>query len=139
MQPFTVRRVSIPVHAGGEPVGLPAPLRRVLFVSADADLRAVATRVLEREGYAVHAVAHSGHAILEARTSAIDVLVTELCGPDVSGPSLAEQLRRHCPNLTTVFLGNPGTPEGIEHVLVRPFTRDDLVQRIGGALARLAA
>lgn len=117
----------------------PGTLRRVLFVSADADLRSVVQRVLAREGYEVHAVAHSGHALLQCRTVAFDVVVTELSGPDLSGPSLADQLRRHCPGLSVIFLGNPGTPEGVDHVLVRPFTRDDLLERIHLALNAIAA
>jgi DNA-binding response OmpR family regulator len=129
--------VSVPVKSD---VTLPlGGLRRVLFVSADADLRAAVTRVLENEGYLVQAVAHSGHALLHCRTSQFDVAVTELSGPDVSGPSLAEQLRRHCPGLSVIYLGNPGTPEGLDHVLVRPFTRDDLLDRLNLALHGIAA
>jgi DNA-binding response OmpR family regulator len=112
---------------------------RVLFVSGDGDLRAVVTRVLEREGYQVDAVAHSGHALLQCRTGRFDVLIAELCGPDLSGPTLADQIGRHCPGITTIYLANPGTPEGVENVLVRPFTRDDLLGRIGLALSSLAA
>ena len=139
MQSFTTRRVSIPVNPD-MPVALPGgALRRVLFVSADADLRAAVKRVLENEGYLVQPVAHSGHALLHCRTSHFDVVVTELSGPDVSGPSLAEQLRRHCPGLSVIYLGNPGTPEGIDHVLVRPFTRDDLLDRLNTALYGIAA
>jgi CheY-like chemotaxis protein len=113
--------------------------RRVLFVNADADLRAVVSRVLEREGFRVHAAAHSGHALLLCRTHAFDVVVSELSGPDISGPSLVEQLRRHNPLLSSVYLGNPGSPEGINHLLVRPFTRDDLVERLELALSGVAA
>ena len=114
-------------------------MRRVLFVSADANLRSVVTRVLERDSYRVHAVAHSGHALLACRSGEFDVVVAELSGPDMSGPMLAEQLRRHCPGLSTVFLANPGTPEGVDNVLVRPFTRDDLVDRLQLALEGVAA
>lgn len=139
MQPFMTLRVSVPVDSE-MPIPLPGgALRRVLFVSADADLRAAAKRVLETEGYLVQAVAHSGHALLHCRTSQFDVVVTELSGPDVSGPSLAEQLRRHCPSLSVIYLGNPGTPEGLDHVLVRPFTRDDLLDRLHTALNGIAA
>jgi DNA-binding response OmpR family regulator len=139
MQPFMTLRVSVPVDSE-MPVPLPGgALRRVLFVSGDADLRTAAKRVLENEGYLVQAVAHSGHALLNCRTSQFDVVVTELSGPDVSGPSLAEQLRRHCPGLSVIYLGNPGTPEGIDHVLVRPFTRDDLLDRLHTALNGIAA
>ena len=121
------------------PVVAPAHGRRVLFVSADADLRAVVTRVLECENYHVRAVAHSGHAHLLCRTAEYDVMVAELCGPDVTGPTLAEQLRRHCPNLTALFLANPGTPEQVDNVVVRPFSRDDLVEAIELALLGVAA
>jgi DNA-binding response OmpR family regulator len=113
--------------------------RRVLFVNADADLREVVSRVLQCEGYHVRAVAHSGHAVLLSRTNQFDVIVTELSGPDVSGPMLAEQLRRHCPSLTAVYFANPGTPAGVSHVVVRPFTREDLLERIESALSGVAA
>lgn len=139
MQPFTTFRVSIPV-TGELPVsGRAVSLRRVLFVSADAGLRDVVTRVLAPEGYDVRAVPHSGHALLLSRTAEFDVLIAELSGPDMSGPSLAEQLRRHCPRLSTIYLGNPGTPEGVDHVLVRPFTRDDLIGRLRVAARVVAA
>jgi DNA-binding response OmpR family regulator len=113
--------------------------RRVLFVNADADLRAVVSRVLQREGFTVHAAAHSGHALLLCRTHAFDVVVSELSGPDMSGPSLVEQLRRHNPALSSIYLGNPGSPDGVDHLLVRPFTKDDLIERIELALSGVAA
>ena len=111
----------------------------MLFVNADADLREVVTRVLDREGFRVHTAAHSGHALLMCRTEAFDVVVSELCGPDMSGPSLVEQLRRHNPALSSVYLGSPGSPEGVDHLLVRPFTKDDLIERIELALSGVAA
>jgi len=122
--------------------GLPANAgrgRRVLFVSADADLREVVTRVLERENFEVQAVAHSGHALLLCRTQPFDVAVVELAGPDISGPALLEQLRRHQQELTSIYLGNPGSPEGVDHLLVRPFTREDLIEHLQLALSGIAA
>ena len=139
MKPFATRRVSIAVTEDMSVINSAVPLRRVLFVSSDADLRAVVTRVLTPQGYQVEAVSHSGHALLLCRTTQFDVLVTELSGPDLSGPSLAGQLRRHCPALSVIYLGNPGTPEGVEHVLVRPFTRDDLLQSLDFAFHAVAA
>ena len=138
MQPLATRRVSIPVIDDTCRQASPAR-RRVLFVNAEADLRTVVARVLESQDYDVRAVAHSGHAVLLGRTEQFDVLVAELSGPDVSGPTLAEQLRRHCPGLATVFVALPGTPEGVDHVLVQPFTREDLLERIERALANVTA
>jgi two-component system, cell cycle sensor histidine kinase and response regulator CckA len=112
----------------------------VLFVTDDSDLRAVAARVLAGAGYRVHAASHSGHALLTAMTTRVDVLVVELSGPDISGPTLAERIRREQPEVATVYLANSGTPEGLDHLLVRPFTREDLIAGIEATLsARFAA
>ena len=134
-----MRRMSLAVMNDTSVAEAPEARRRVLFVNADVDLREVVSRVLENEGYEVRAVAHSGHAVLLSRTNRFDVIVTELSGPDVSGPTLTRQLRRHWPNLTAVYFGNPGTPEGAAHVVVRPFTREDLLERIESALSGVAA
>jgi DNA-binding NtrC family response regulator len=107
----------------------PQPLE-ILLVTPDEDLRAAGERALVREGYHVRVASHSGHAVLASRAGRVDVLVTELAAPDVSGPALAQLLRKHHPALRVVFMANPGTPEGLEHVVVRPFTRDDLLQNI---------
>lgn len=140
MQPLFTRGVRIPIDPGQpDALLLPASVGRVLFVSGDDDLRAVVTRVLRRDGYDVATVAHSGHALLQCRRTPFDVLVAELSGPDVSGPMLLEQARRHCPNIAAVYLCNPGTPEGVEHLLVRPFTRDELIDRIHSAVCGVAA
>jgi hypothetical protein len=52
----------------------------------------------------------------------------------VSGPALAARLRRFCPSLATIYFATAGATE-CEGVLVRPFTRDDLL----AALAAQAA
>ena len=113
----------------GEPVSPSCP-REVLLVTPDEDLRQAGERVLARAGYRVRVAAHSGHALLAGLTDRVDVLITELAAPDISGPALAQVLRRHHPELRVVYMANPGTPEGLDHVVVRPFTRDDLLARI---------
>ena len=111
----------------------------LLLVTPDNDLRAVGERVLAQAGYKVRVAAHSGHAVLAAMTARVDVLVAELSAPDMSGPALAELLRRHHPAVRVVYMANPGTPEGLEHVVVRPFTRDDLLARIAATSSALSA
>ena len=110
----------------------PSDRRRieVLLVTPDNDLREAGERALAGKGYGVRVAAHSGHAVLAGLTAPVDVLVAELSTPDISGPALAQLLRKHHPALRVVFMANPGTPEGIDHVVVRPFTRDDLIARI---------
>lgn len=125
MQPQTVRRVSIPVADTPMPESAGAPV--VLVVTPDANLREVAARVLTREGYRVLTAAHGGHAVLACLQAArVDMLAVELSMEDVSGPALADRLRRHCPDLRSVYFARSGTPE-CQGVIVRPFTRDDLL------------
>jgi CheY-like chemotaxis protein len=124
MQPEIVWRGTIcldeaPVREAAAPV--------VLVVTADEGLREVSSRVLAREGYTVITAPHAGHAVLASiRAGRVDLLATELSMEDVSGPALATQLRRHYPELAAIYFAKPGTHE-CEGVLVRPFTRDDLL------------
>ena len=137
MQPHTVRRVSIPV--ANSPIAQSAEAPMVLVVTPDANLREVSARVLTREGYRVQTAAHAGHAVLTCLSAGrVDVLAVELAMDDVSGPALAERLRRHCPDLRAVYFAKSGTPE-CEGVIVRPFTRDDLLSLLPGLRVSVGA
>lgn len=131
MQPFPVRRLRSAIAS----LELPA---RVLLVTHDDNLRAVASRALHHEGFAVEAVAHAGHALLACLGGRrFDVLAAELEMRDTPGPLLAEQIRRHHPGLPVVYLAEAGTAPR-DGVLVRPFIRDDLARALNLALAAAA-
>jgi DNA-binding response OmpR family regulator len=106
----------------------------LLLVTGDADLRAVTSRVLTREGYNVITAAHSGHALLASLAGRIDFLVSELELDETSGPTLAMMLRRHHPRLRAVYFADAGEPAA-DGVIVRPFTRDDLVLELDAVRA----
>ena len=134
MHPEMIRRASDPPLC---PPPQDAPLRPVvLVVTADDDLRAVTARVLEKAGYAVITAPHAGHALLSCMSAdRVDLLATELSMDEMSGPALSSRLRRLCPAMRTVYFAKPGTPE-CEGVLVRPFTRDDLLAGLARAGGR---
>jgi DNA-binding response OmpR family regulator len=120
-----VNQIALPV---AEPTTAQCAI--VLFVSADPDLRAVATRVLTREGYVVVTAAHAGHALLAGMTlDRIDILVSEMALDDMPGAALADRLRRHHMELRSLFMANADTPQE-DGLLVRPFTRDDLLVQL---------
>lgn len=130
MQVQAVRRVRIPLGDSGACAG-----RLVLLVTADANLRGAAARALQAAGFDVRTAAHSGHATLAALTARrVDVLASDLASDDISGPALAERLRRHHPALEAVFFAQPGARE-CDGVIVRPFTRDELLKAVGRAAA----
>jgi DNA-binding response OmpR family regulator len=102
----------------------------ILLVTSDRELRESAAAALVSRGYRVLAAPHAGHAILACMDAPhVDVAAIELSMEDVSGPVLAERLRRRCPGLVSLYLARAGTPE-CEGVLVRPFSRDDLVEKV---------
>lgn len=136
MEPCAVRRVCIPV----DDIQSRRENRRttVLLVTGDSNLRAAAGRCLEEAGCRVLPAAHSGHALLAALTSSsVDLLVTELSLEEISGPALAQRIRRDHPDLHAIYLAPSGT-QARGGVLVRPFTREDLLEAVATALARRA-
>jgi DNA-binding NtrC family response regulator len=103
-----------------------------LFVSHDADLRAVASRVLVRAGCDVTPAAHAGHASLACMArETFDVVVIDDRMADGSGAAVARQLRRYCPDVQVVRMCEEGPAEGI--AVVRPFTADDLIGAVAAA------
>jgi CheY-like chemotaxis protein len=126
MLPNAARRLAVAVReqncADSPPV--------ILLVTSDRDLRESAASALRSRGYHVLAAPHAGHAVLACiDTPRVDVAAIELSMDDVSGPVLAERLRRRCPSLRSLYLAKAGTPE-CEGVLVRPFSREDLVEKL---------
>lgn len=126
MLPEPARRVAVaervPKCADQVPV--------VLLVTSDRELRESTAIALRLRGYRVLAAQHAGHAVLACiDVPRVDVAAIELSMDDVSGPALAERLRRRCPGLRSLYLAKAGTPE-CEGVLVRPFSRDDLVEKL---------
>ena len=110
----------------------------ILFVTGNADLRAVARRVLERDGHEVMTAAHSGHALLAGlECERIDVLISDFKLDGVTGEWVAASLRRYHRDMRAIFMAEGGTPAQTG-VLVRPFTRDDLVREID-AIARVTS
>lgn len=121
--------MTIPIESNDVTMVIQSP--RVAVVSEDAELSEACARVLRQEGYSVHTASHSGHALLaclEGRP--VDFLIAELAMDEGSGPALARRMRRHNPNLRAIFIASPSTTAETDAILVRPFTRDDLLKRL---------
>lgn len=121
-----------------------AAQRTILIVEDLGALANLAATVLTRSGYRT-LVAGNGSAALDivASEPAIDLLLTDVVMPEMSGGELAERLRRALPGLPVVFMSgySAGMLEGRlppgERVtmLSKPFTAADLRAAVERALS----
>ncbi len=131
---------------------VPAPLARpptgtqtVLVVEDSEELRELARRLLERQGYTVLLAANADEALrIFAENASIDVLLTDVVMPGASGPELTRQLIEQRPTLKVIYMSGY-TEDAIVHhgvlkpgiaFLNKPFTSDILVRKIREALER---
>jgi two-component system cell cycle sensor histidine kinase/response regulator CckA len=123
------------LHVSGAPNG-----ETILLVEDEDALRSLTVRILESEGYAVLAAGLPSEAIeLAARHGeSVDLLLTDVVMPEMSGAKLAERLRGARPDLrviyTSGYVARPGDlPEGAAFVS-KPFTRLQLLAAVSAAL-----
>lgn len=117
-------------HGGGT--------QRILLAEDDAQLRKMVSSILQSRGYHVFVAVNGKHAlqILEANPAPIDLLLTDVVMPELSGPELAVQALRILPQLKVLFMsgytddtfGSLDT-HGME-LLPKPMTPDTLLRKI---------
>ena len=118
------------------------PIERatVLLVEDEPALRLLVGSMLEEQGYRVLQAENGLDAITlaERHRGALDLLITDVVMPRLSGPELAQQLRSLRPGLEVLFMSGYNdsrlVSRGVEQVqfnlLVKPFTPGQLIQRV---------
>ncbi len=116
----------------------------MLLVEDEAGVRDLARRMLERAGYRVldAASGHDAEVIFAKHRGSIDLLVTDVIMPGMSGPDLYRRLTVEQPALKVVFISGYATGamahqlkvnRGQPHVQ-KPFTADQLVSYVRSVL-----
>ncbi|MGN6392244.1 MAG: response regulator [Gemmatimonadales bacterium] len=143
---FTVYfpRVDEPVRHGAAPAPPPEPApggsETVLVVEDEEAVRHLVCRVLRTKGYRVLEAAHAEAAlqVWNAATEPIDLLVTDMVMPGMSGTALAAQLAEARPGLRILFITGYA-PEAVERrgeladaggLLEKPFSADQLARKV---------
>ena len=115
--------------------------RRVLIVDDDTPVRMLVRSVLQRSGYTVLEAQNGGEAVLlaEEHPGAIDLLITDVVLPRMSGPQLAERQRRARPELKVLFMSGYAEHalhgrEAEAHVLDKPFNAAALLVKVRSVL-----
>jgi two-component system, cell cycle sensor histidine kinase and response regulator CckA len=116
----------------------------ILLVEDEAPVREVARRILERQGYTVLVAPSPGEALHLGREHAgpIDLLLTDVVMPRLSGSELARALLEVRPDLRVLYVSGytDGTIDGQVLLtrgtafLQKPFTTDLLCRKVRGLL-----
>ena len=112
----------------------------LLLVEDEASVRELLRELLEEAGYTVLEASRPAEAlqIVQSRTEPIQLLITDVVMPEMTGPALARRLAEMRPGLRMLFLS--GYTEGVvadkgllgdgAHFLQKPFTSDALEAKV---------
>ena len=139
--PVTTEAIRSSRSAESEPASRPGS---VLVVEDEPEVRRMAARVLEAEGYAVSEAADGNEALAVLATGGpFDLLLSDVSMPTMSGLELAEQIRRDRPDLPILLMtGHTGADdirraaqEGGYRILDKPWKPDALLSAVAMALS----
>ncbi|HEU5098954.1 MAG TPA: response regulator [Roseiflexaceae bacterium] len=146
----TTIRIELPALPGAQLaraapqvlVDLPRGHETVLLVEDEVDVRQFAARVLRGLGYTVVEAANSTEALERALQRPIQLLVTDMVMPGLSGSELAAQLLGRDPDLKAIYMSGytadrvvrDGWAEVGVAFLSKPFSGADLAQLVRATL-----
>ena len=115
----------------------------VLVVEDDDAVRGFATRVLEQAGYRVLAAAGGIAALEISREATVDLLLTDVVMPTMSGREVADRLTSIAPGVRVLFVSGhdenaivrQGVLDPSIRYLAKPFTADGLIGAVDDVLA----
>jgi hypothetical protein len=137
--PVTDKPASVEIRATPPPP-LPGRGETVLVVEDENALRAVARRILARNGYKVLEAPHGPEAMAlsDRRTGAIDLLLTDVIMPRMSGKELAHRLLKQRPRMRVLYMS--GYTDDVSALrreladgvpfLQKPFTEAGLLSKV---------
>lgn len=136
-----------PTEAPGRPREEPAaaPRSTILVVDDEAGVRVMVARMLSLNGYAVVS-AQSGEealAIVQDYAAPIDLVLTDVRMPEMSGPELVERLTKLRPGIRVMYMSAysrdvlpPGVQDTDVPFLTKPFTMRTLALSVTETLRR---
>ncbi|MDQ3295643.1 MAG: PAS domain S-box protein [Myxococcota bacterium] len=112
----------------------------ILLVEDEEQVRMVTRNILERHGYRVLEMRSPPEALLHVQNSSeqIDLLLTDVVMPHMSGPELARQLTKIRPQLRVLCMSGYTDDSIVRHGVLqaaiafvqKPFTSDSLTQKV---------
>jgi PAS domain S-box-containing protein len=129
-------RVDKPIEDSGAPKSVgqaPRGTETVLLAEDESDVREVAREFLESGGYTVLEASNGTEALrlAAAHKGNIDLLVTDMVMPGMTGPDLATRLQKRNPSLGIIYMSGYSEQAAVEaaqsqtltRLLTKPFSR----------------
>jgi two-component system, cell cycle sensor histidine kinase and response regulator CckA len=114
--------------------GAPRGTETILLVEDEDPVRRVVETMLKRHGYQVLASASSKDALAaaEKHRGAIDLLITDIMMPGMSGRKMAECLLAQRPDMKVLYVSGYGdaSAQSDAHFLQKPFSTEELATKI---------
>jgi CheY-like chemotaxis protein len=137
-------KATLPLASREIGAEMPTGSETILLVEDDMAVREVARRILQRQGYSVLEAQNGQEALrlMAHHPGPIDLLLTDVVMPGMSGKALAEQGLALIPHLKTLFMSGY-TDETIAHhgvidpgvaFLQKPFSPVSLARKVRAAL-----
>ncbi len=123
-----------------------APVRKqtILIVEDEPVFLKLTARILSAQGYIVLSAARAADAIrlAQAHSGSIDLLLTDVIMPGMSGRDVAQAMRSISPNIKCLFMSgytadiiaNRGVVDEGVHFIQKPFAKDALCAAVRAAL-----
>lgn len=121
-------------------VVLPEGREVVLIIEDEIGVRRLASRILSELGYTVLEAGNAGEALLlcEQRTLPIDLVLSDVVMPQLSGPETVERLLHvrqdfrvlYMTGFTQEAIVSKGVVEEDAPVILKPFTRENLARKV---------
>jgi two-component system, cell cycle sensor histidine kinase and response regulator CckA len=121
----------------------------IMVVEDDESVRELVRLILEGNGYRVHAVGDSADAarVCSQLPAGVDLLLTDVVMPQVSGRELAERLAEDNPGLRVLFMSGYSDEAVYRHGVLspdaafieKPFTERTLTRKVREVLDQGAA
>jgi PAS domain S-box-containing protein len=119
---------------------LPGGSETVLLVEDEASLRSIVRECLEAGGYSVLEARHAGDALdmVDGRQLPVDLLITDVIMPGLSGRELAQRLVSSRPEMKVLYMSGYTDDAVVRHgvlglempFLQKPFTGGALVRKV---------
>jgi CheY-like chemotaxis protein len=124
--------------------GLPRGHETILLVEDEPHLRRLVARVLRAQGYTIWEASDGREAmsLVMERGTGFHLLLSDVVMPELSGKTLADQLRSICPEARVLFVSGYISNTVVQEALAsssvaflqKPFTPSDLVRKVRDVL-----